>query len=897
MRIPERFLTAIDGDPGNCVLIVGAGLSKQGVRRSGRGIPDWDELMHLMVTHLRDASRCSGKKLDALESLLQETPPRYLDVAEEFWLAHMDDRDGYESFLRQHLKPDDLSKSDLHTTILGIGFWGIVSYNFDLVFEKQSDRLNRIVYPDLLQQIGQFQRRGFFAKMHGCISGPATSLVLTRTSYENLRRDPRYRDLVRTVLFGHKVLCAGFSLRDPDFQSILEDLKEHWGPDLPPLYALLRDPGEDERAQWRKSGMDILPYDEHADVRQFFLALERLSLPATPPTPRRRVTRAKKELVDVGVFLTEWEHAKTIEEMDEVLADRMLSLQSPVEQETLLFRLAALCQPGQAVHLCRQLVVLGTPSCLLLARRVFMAATEADSLGVMKPHQMNARVHRWVLEYQELRFSGEQGRRLYKWFLDENWGPLGIDLWATFLRLLAEIKAETYHHGLEELYDAAQHLPGATGEIEKLALPAHPHPGERRTSHYSVARAIQLERYKQTIHAKSLSPADKLAAAIALDTSSDFESCLEIAVESLLDEFVQRVHLTLHGSSGLYDPRAAQKIVDALAGLQEPHQMRVLWTINHWPERMRGLGSLMDDAENLRSGLLVPLWWRYGSKTRIEYLREHDRGLSPHPQWTGQEFLLETLMGLHYDIDQDFRATFNASLEQYRNTKGSGYEPRLLQELWRGRELTYRLSDDCPPELVRRVAVRRVDWENSTPGSVRWKEANERSQAVFSERQRLREYVCSERADYVIDNLLGAYFPSKREVVLYTTMVKHAAAELNVEADALLTVVYIHETVHAFSHLGRDLSGRMWESFALPTADAPDTVPSSPHEGIAQFYTFKLLDWLGDERLVKAFLALEKSSAPVYRVWRETERYSLEKMREILVRYRSSGSAWPPDIT
>src|ERR1039458_8676358 len=74
-----------------------------------------------------------------------------------------------------------------------------------------------------------------------------------------------------------------------------------------------------------------------------------------------------------------------------------------------------------------------------------------------------------------------------------------------------------------------------------------------------------------------------------------------------------------------------------------------------------------------------------------------------------------------------------------------------------------------------------------------------------------------------------------------------------------------------FSHLGRDLSGRMWESFALPTADAPDTVPSSPHEGIAQFYTFKLLDWLGDERLVKAFLALEKSSAPVYRVWRETE--------------------------
>jgi hypothetical protein len=80
--------------------------------------------------------------------------------------------------------------SELHRTILDDGFWGIVSYNFDMVFETQSDRLNRIVYPDLMQQVGQFQRKGFFSKIHGCINGPASNLVLTRTGYEELRRHP-----------------------------------------------------------------------------------------------------------------------------------------------------------------------------------------------------------------------------------------------------------------------------------------------------------------------------------------------------------------------------------------------------------------------------------------------------------------------------------------------------------------------------------------------------------------------------------------------------------------------------------------------------------------------------------------------------------------------------------
>lgn len=276
VKLPERFRDAIDRDPGNCILVVGAGLSKKGVRRGGGGIPDWNQMMRLMISRLEGSGRLPLTKLQELNAMLEENPPRYLDVAEEFSLAHRSDRDGYEKFLRLHLNPNDLVESSLHKAILDTGFWGIVSYNFDMVFERQSGALERLVYPGLMDQIGRFQTKRFFAKLHGCISGPANDLVLTRSSYERLRQNVHYGELVRAIFFSHKVLCVGFKLEDPDFKSILADLKDFWGPKLPPLYALMRDPGREVQDRWLEQGIDILGYEEHSEIEDFFKRLSRL---------------------------------------------------------------------------------------------------------------------------------------------------------------------------------------------------------------------------------------------------------------------------------------------------------------------------------------------------------------------------------------------------------------------------------------------------------------------------------------------------------------------------------------------------------------------------------------------------------------------------------------------
>lgn len=930
MAMPDRFLSAIGGDPGNCVLVVGAGLSKTGVRKRGAGIPDWDQLMQLMVKHLVDAGRCDKAKADELHAMLKELPSRYLDVAEEFSKAHADDRDGYETFLRRHLMPDDLVDSELHKLIIGIGFWGIASYNFDMVFEKQSDKFPAIVYPGLMEQIGQFQRKGFFAKVHGCISRPASQLVLTSTSYEELRRHPNYGKLLSTVLLAHKVLCVGFSLRDPDFQSILTDLKEHWGENLPPLFALMRDPGEDARSEWLKKGVDILPYDSHEEIKEFFSEFTTLSTPELRQGLGRAVTGAKRRrpgtalreqarqereaqhgtAIDIATLLNDWQEAQKIEEMDRVLSDQLAKLNSGSTKEGLLFQLGAFCRPTQAPHLCRHLITLGTPACNELASKIVAAAAEDDNLRVLKPHPIHVPVHRWLMEQDEWKFeAGFHDKRLgsvFKWLLDESWGAVGINLWTTFLGILTRIKSTSSRHGLDDLYIAAEHIPGAPAEIEKIVFAAgFVREDDRERRWYKswdeqIAQSVQFDKFRKSLAATARSPTEMLVEAFALEASlpkNVYRPYTEQVIQRLLDDFVHRTHLTVHSSSDIYDPAKASHILEALAGLRIPQQqLSVLWAINHWPERMGGLISLGEDSESLRTGLFIPLWWRYSSEARIEYLRQHHRGFSPYPDRTGQEFLLEDIMGLRYDIDQDFRNVFNESLEQYRDSnEPHRYEPRPLQELWRDRELRYELAEECPPELIRRVAVRRVEWDNSQPGSVRWAEANERARQTFAESEKVRDYVSTQRGDYVIDNLLGAYFAAQRRIVLYVQMIRYAAAELGVDVDALMTVVYAHETAHAFSHLGRDLSGRMWDGFSLPLADSPDLRLNKPHEAMAQFYTFKLLGCVDDKRLLEAFVALEKSADGVYRAWRQTEHYSLEAMRQVLIRYRSGDADWPPN--
>lgn len=700
----------------------------------------------------------------------------------------------------------------------------------------------------------------------------------------------------------HGILTAGFSLNDPDFLGFVGDLREILGSSMPTIYSLMRDPGTKAREEWLGKCVQIIPYNSHSELLGFFEELLELS-EKRHPAPVVEVTSKLSE-IDFSGLIENWRRAQKLEDAVALLQEQIDQLPGKDQKADFLFRFLAMVADNEEIRLSPHFVSLGTEAADCALARIFKRAEKDKSLSGMKPNPQFIAVQKWAKDHWK-DFTRGGDTTTFGWLLAAEWNDES-GARREFDDLLRSIRSSKDSERLPDLYAVCAEIPGAEEAIEQIVFSSSFVTEVKQampwllTTEQRMQKIIQIEKFRRRVQRKSFKKAKEIVMeAEQLDVSlgevayPDFTVCV---AERLIEDFSHYFHLGLHGSSSLYDPEKAAEIVDAFASLKTMKcQRAVFWAFHRWPEKHRGMISLDDDLNILESELLKPLWWRFSSEMRIDFLGSRKRP-SPHgiSFETGQEFLLKGLMGLTYDMDSEFRKVFNASLATFRtDDEEDKYEPRPLQELWRDRDLNYSISDDAPPELVRRIAVTSADWENLQPGKVRWEEAGRKAGDILSDGD-LAQWVSSERKNFCIDNLLGAYFPSKVQVVLYRRMIARAAKQLRVDEDALSTVVFIHETVHAFSHVGRDHDGLIWNAYALPLADIPDGTPSVTHEAIAQFYTFKLLESVRDERLIAAFLALEKSCSDVYRAWRTTEHYSLEQMREVLLKCRKTTEQWPP---
>jgi len=265
LHLTHQFRRSIDDDPTKCILWVGAGLSACGVREGGRGLPDWPALMQRMIEDLRDSGSCEAAVLDRLDEVLKQR--QFLEVAQVFKQKTRPDQ--FASFIKSELDPPDLVQSTVHRTILDVRFRGIITTNFDRVFEKQSDLLVPLVFPQCLDDVDGFRRHGFFAKIHGCVRiTPSLSenLVLTDDSFRRLRTNLKYQTILRSCIVMHPILTVGFSLQDPDFLGLIDDLTECLGTSMPTLYSLTRAPAAEAREQWLQRGVQIIAYEDHSEI-------------------------------------------------------------------------------------------------------------------------------------------------------------------------------------------------------------------------------------------------------------------------------------------------------------------------------------------------------------------------------------------------------------------------------------------------------------------------------------------------------------------------------------------------------------------------------------------------------------------------------------------------------
>ncbi len=903
LHITQQFRRAIEGDPTKCILWVGAGLSASTVRQGGKGLPDWAALMQHMIDELRDSANCDEPTLQNLDAALKQK--KYLEVAQIYKQRTRPDQ--FAGFIKTEFDPSDICDSSVHRAILDVRFRGIITTNFDRVFEQQSDLLVPLVFPQCLDDIDGFRRHGFFAKIHGCVrmtASPADNLVLTDESYQRLRVNPKYQIILRSCIVMHPILTVGFSLVDPDFLGLMDDLRQSLGDNMPTIYSLMRDPGAALREDWLKRGVQIIPYTNHTEILGFFQELVQLSS-NKHPTPALAPTSKLSE-IDFDALAERWRRERTLADASAILDEQIELLAPTEEKEAFLFRLLAVVSFDESIRLAPALVSLGTVPADRALVQVFQRAEELSSYHHLQPNPEIVAVRKWVAgHWRQLAEAGETNT--LEWLVDEKWSD-GIGPNNAFNDLVRQVCTEEDWERVPDLYSVSYRYELASQtvtdrfsagrvEIERIVL--NPKfvtalkKGEMRTPRHRVQESIQVAEFQKRLKCKAY----KSFGEVIAEGDTRGRQFLEVAIEHLLEEFRGRSYLTIHGSSSLYDPDQAKGIVDALAGIKSTGgQQAVFWTFSQRPERRRGWLGTRDELRIMEEELLRPLWWRFSSETRIDYWehRHHRTFREPSSFESGPEFLLTELMGLTYDSDREFRRDFKASLTSFKTAdREQRYEPRAIQEMWRARELKYAMSDEAPPELARRIAATRKDWDNQRDADVRWGEARERADRAFKDGQ-LGQWFSTDRKSYAIDNLLGAYFPTDCRVVLYRKMIERAAKDLAVDEDALSTVVFIHETVHAFSHVGRDLDGTYWKTFALPKADSLDGLPSATHEAIAQFFTFKLLERLQDDRLMKTFLSLESVCLDVYRAWRATEHYTPEQMRDALMKCRRAGDHWPP---
>ena len=152
--------------------------------------------------------------------------------------------------------------------------------------------------------------------------------------------------------------------------------------------------------------------------------------------------------------------------------------------------------------------------------------------------------------------------------------------------------------------------------------------------------------------------------------------------------------------------------------------------------------------------------------------------------------------------------------------------------------------------------------------------------------KRLRALQLVKKAGAIQQDILGAYFFRISEVRLYWMVIGLIAGALQVSVEALTFVVAAHELAHAYTHLGRDIDGRRWDTDAFARADAYIV------EGIAQFYTRMLCEKIHDrfpeaQAAYNALLGIQTGAYLVHEAWGGTQESTGEVVRFALIETRS----------
>jgi hypothetical protein len=266
----------------NVFLMVGAGLSIP------LGFPSWDKLIVKAYEKIQaDIWDRNAKDKVKDKAWLKSNCNSKPDWAAEI-LKFLHENSFREAIIKifKEVEENGTLNSLPHALISLIPFRGFITTNFDNLLEKYLNLflLNSAVvydYNDIyLDPSRKFSEEEFMVyKIHGSISKGTDSLILSSTDYYRLLHDERYIRFLDSLFSKNIILTVGYSLRDRDFRSLIEERYNLYQNKCAPMYSLV---GRNETCEMeidlyrKKYNIHLIPMSEeqnYSEITSLLLSL------------------------------------------------------------------------------------------------------------------------------------------------------------------------------------------------------------------------------------------------------------------------------------------------------------------------------------------------------------------------------------------------------------------------------------------------------------------------------------------------------------------------------------------------------------------------------------------------------------------------------------------------
>lgn len=202
-----------------CVIVIGAGVSKNSKNSDGKRPATWEEFLRSCTKNIVD--------VDCVNSLLEKKD--YLTACEV--IKNKLSADVFADKVQQEYQRAGYHPADIHKNVYNLDASIVISPNFDQIYETYAASVSAgtvVVKDHTSDDIANYLLGGnnrLILKTHGSASNPQR-LIFTRQNYAEARtKYVLFYEILKSLALTHTFLFIGCGTDDPDIRMLFEDIQ------------------------------------------------------------------------------------------------------------------------------------------------------------------------------------------------------------------------------------------------------------------------------------------------------------------------------------------------------------------------------------------------------------------------------------------------------------------------------------------------------------------------------------------------------------------------------------------------------------------------------------------------------------------------------------------------